>query len=428
MNDRDTLLGDIRVLDLSDEKGVYCTKLLADLGADVLRIEPPCGHPMRDLGPFVHDEPHPEKSLYWFHFNTSKRGITLNLEHADGRAIFGRLVRTADVVVETFSPGYMESLGLAYGTLKEWNPALILTSITPFGQTGPHKDLAGCDMVVQAMGGLMFLAGFPEDPPYRLGGSQAYHSGSVQAAVGTMVALYARETTGVGQHVDVSLQESVLMSLETAVQHYDMRREIRTRIGREEPVVPGIGMYSCADGHVFSYVVAGFGASWDVIVQWMESEGKAGDLKDPKWNEVWDLITNFRQLIALANDPPRLMARLQQFGHIHGLLKEFLAGKTKQQIFEEAAARRIMIVPVQNAKDIVESPQFQALDFLTPVEHPELGRTLQYPGPPYYEISETAWRISRRAPLVGEHNIEVYADELGLTRKQLAALKSAGAI
>jgi crotonobetainyl-CoA:carnitine CoA-transferase CaiB-like acyl-CoA transferase len=198
MSDQETLLGDIRVLDLADQKGVYCTKLLADLGADTIRIETPGGDPMRHVGPFLHDEPDPEKSLYWFQFNTSKRGITLNLETADGREILRQLAGKADVMVETFPPGHLDEIGLGYSNLRQVNPGLVLTSITPFGQTGPHRDFKGSDLIAQAMGGLMYLAGFAEDPPYKLHGSQAYHSASVQAAVGTMVALNARELTGRG--------------------------------------------------------------------------------------------------------------------------------------------------------------------------------------------------------------------------------------
>ncbi len=428
MTGQESLLGDIRILDLTGESGVYCTKLLADLGADVLRIEPPGGHPMRNKGPFVHDAVDPEKSLYWFHFNTSKRGITLDLENADGREIFKKLVKTADVLVETFHPGYLDKIGIGYSVLKTINPNLVHTAITPFGQTGPYRDFLGPDIVAQAMGGLMFLAGFPEDPPYKLGCSQAYHSASVHAAAGTMIALYARDDIGMGQFVDVSLQESVLMSLETAMQHYDMRKEIRQRIGREEPVVPGIGLYPCKDGYVFSYVVAGFGAGWDEIIRWLDNEGMAGDLKDEKWNEVWETITNYKQLVALGNNPAKLMAMLEQFYHISGILKAFLATRTKQQIFDEAAERRIMINPVQNAKDLVESPQLNALEFFSTVEHPELGMTLKYPGAPYYHISDTPWRISRRAPLSGEHNTEIYEKELGLTREELLILKNEGAI
>jgi len=427
MSEPETLLGDIRVLDLADQKGVYCTKLLADLGADTIKIEMPGGDPMRRIGPFFHDKPDAEKSLYWFQFNTSKRGITLNLDTADGREILKQLVLTADVMVETFPPGHLDSMGLGYSVLKEINPRLILTSITPFGQTGPYRDFKGSDMVAQAMGGLMYLAGFPEDPPYRIHGSQAYHSASVQATVGTMIALYTRELTGEGQQVDVSLQESVLMAMETAMQHYDMRKEIRRRVFRP-PVVPGIGLYECKDGHVFSYTVAGFGAGWDVIVDWLDSEGKAGDLRDEKWSEVFELMGNFRALIAMVSDPPRLIARLEQFAHINGIFTDFLAPKTKQEIYESAAQRRIMIVPVHTAKDLVESPQLEALGYFVDVEHPELGMSLKYPGAPYYHISQTPWRISRRAPLIGEHNFEIYEKELGFSREQLAILKQQGAI
>ena len=274
----------------------------------------------------------------------------------------------------------------------------------------------------------MFLAGFPDDPPHRLGCSQAYHSASVQATVGTMISLYARELTGEGQQVDVSLQESVLIAMETAMQHYDMRKEIRMRDGRDEAVVPGIGMYPCKDGHIFSFVVAGFGAGWDVIVDWMDSEDMAGDLKDSKWDEVFEIMSNMQQLVALASDPERLMSFLEGFGHIHGLLKVFLSDKTKHQVFDEASERRIMMVPAQNAQDLVESPQLDALGFFTDVEHPELGRTIKYPGAPNYHISDTPWRISRRAPLIGEHNVEIYEKELGLSREQLNTLKHQGAI
>ena len=409
MGIRDTLLGDIRVLDLTDEKGVYCTKLLADLGADVLRIEPPGGHPTRNLGPFVHHEIDPEKSLHWFHYNTSKRGITLNIANCSGAEIFRRLVKTTDVVVETYPPGYLDGLGLGYEDLKKINPRVILTSITPFGQTGPFRNFEGCDLVAQAMGGFMYPLGFPDDPPCRIGAHQSYHCASIEGALGTVVALFAREDTGEGQQVDVSCQEAGLQA-------------------REAAVIPGIGLYECMDGHIFSYVVAGFGAGWDVIVKWMDSEGKAGDLKDPKWQEVWELITDFKALIALVADVPRLLEKLGLFGHVNGLLVDFLKGKTKQQIFDEAASLRIMFCPVQDVKDLLESPQFNALDYFVDVEHPELGIKIKYPGAPCYEISEAPWRISRRAPLIGEHNLEIYGEELGMSKEQMLLLKSEGAI
>jgi benzylsuccinate CoA-transferase BbsE subunit len=426
MTEQETLLGHIRVLDLADPKGVYCTKLLADLGADVIKIERPGGDPMRNIGPFFHDEPDPEKSLYWFQFNTSKRSITLNVENADGREVLKKLVKTADVMVETLPPGHLEQMGLGYQALTELNPRLILTSITPFGQTGPYRDFKGSDMIAQSMAGLMYLAGFPEDPPNLIYGSQAYHSASVQAMVGTMIALYARELTGEGQQVDVSLQEAVLIAQETAMQHYDMRKEIRRRSARP-PVIPGFGLYECKDGHAYSMVVAGYGAGWDAVVDWMDSEGMAGDLKDPKWDEMWGVVNDLKALIALLSDAPKLMVRLEQFAHISGIYSAFLASHTKAELFDAAAERGIMLAPVQTVKDLAESPQLAALGYFVDVEHLELGATIKYPGAPY-QLSETPWRIHRRPPLIGEHNFEIYQKELGLTREELAILKHEGAI
>ena len=428
MAEQETLLGDIRVLDLSDEKGVYCAKLLADHGADVLRIEPPGGHPMRNLGPFVNDDADPQKSLYWFQFNTSKRGITLNLENKDGQHLFKKLVKTADVLLETYPPGYLHELGLGFDDLKAINPKLVQTSITPFGQTGPYKGFVGSDMVAQAMGGLMFQAGYPEDPPNRVGCSQAYHCAGVQASVGTMIALYTRELTEQGQMVDVSLQQSVLMAMETAMQHYDMRKEIASRTGRDESVLPGLGIYECQDGYVLSFVVSHAGAGWDVIIDWMESEGKAGNLRDPKWNDVFEIMMDLKQLVALANDPEQIITFLGQTAEIQELLKAFLKNKTKHQIFDEASDRKIMMVPVENVEDLVNNPQLNALEFITDVEHPELGRTIKYPGAPCYSISDAPWRISRRAPLIGEHNAEIYEEELKLSTEQIILLKQSGAI
>jgi benzylsuccinate CoA-transferase BbsE subunit len=428
MSEQETLLGDIRVLDLSDEKGVYCGKLLADHGADVIRIEPPGGHPMRNLGPFVDDDPDPQKSLYWFQFNTSKRGITLNLENADGQELFKKLIKSTDVLLETYPPGYLSELELGYDQLKKINPELIQTSITPFGQTGPYKDFQGSDMVAQAMGGIMFLAGYPEDPPNRIACSQAYHCAGVQAAVGTMIALYSREFFGKGQTVDISLQESVLMAMETSMQHYDMRKEIITRSGKDEPVLPGLGIYKSSDGYVFSQIVAHAGANWDVIIDWMDSEGKVGDLKDSRWNDVFEIMMDLKQIVALAQDQEKLAAFLEQVGEIQELYKAFLLSKPKHQIFDEASERKIMIVPVETVEDLVKSPQLDALGFFRDVEHPELGRTINYPGAPCYQITDAPWRISRRPPLIGEHNTEIYGKEFGLSTEQIVLLKQSGAI
>ncbi len=202
------MLEPYRVLDLTGERGYLCGKLLGDLGADVIKIEKPGGDPGRNLGPFYKDIPDPEKSLYWFAFNANKRGITLNIETAQGQEIFKRLVGTADFVVESFAPGYMDSLGLGYSELSRINPRIIMTSITPFGQSGPYKDYKSSDIVDAAMGGILYPCGDPDRPPVQFAPPQSYYNAGVEAAIGTLMAHTYRQTSGQGQHVDVSIQAS----------------------------------------------------------------------------------------------------------------------------------------------------------------------------------------------------------------------------
>ena len=219
-------LGDVRVLDLTGEEGAYATKLLADLGADVIRVEPPAGDPLRRRGPFVHDIPGPERGLLHLFLNTSKRGITLNLESADGRDLFRRLVETADVLVETCAAGYLSSLGLSYEDLCRVRPDLIATSITGFGQTGPHAAWRSCDLVAVAMSGILTLSGFIDRPPYRPVASQAFYSGGIEGAIGTLMALTHRDLTGEGQQVDFSVSACLFQAGEFAT----MRSSVRSRL------------------------------------------------------------------------------------------------------------------------------------------------------------------------------------------------------
>ena len=276
-------LDDIRVLDLTGETGVYCTKLLADLGADVIRIEPPAGDPLRDIGPFWHDEKAADRSLSFLHNNTNKRSITLDIAAPEGKALFEKLVAAADIVVETYAPGYMDSLGLGYAGLCAIKPDIILTSITGFGQTGPHAAYAWSDIVGVAMSGMMNLAGDKEDPPNRPYGNQGYVCASIDGAAGSMMALYHRDLTGEGQHVDVSMQEALDINQETAMLTYDMTKRIATRTGARGLIpidLPGIGIFEAKDGQVFAYLGTPGGAPWTTMYDWMVREGKAEDLGD----------------------------------------------------------------------------------------------------------------------------------------------------
>ena len=276
-------LDDVRVLDLAGEIGQYCTKLLADLGADVIKIEPPSGDPVRDLPPFYHDEADRQKSLYWLNLNTSKRSVTLDLEQPEGRRLFERLVATADIVVESFEPGYLDGLGLGYEGLARIRPDVILTSVTGFGQTGPHAHYKAPDIVGVAMAGIMWLAGDPQDPPNVPPWRQGFISASIIAAAGTLMALYHRDIHGEGQHVDVSMQEALSIAQETAMQSWDMLQSLRNRAGERGMIpvnFPGIGAYECKDGYVFGYVGTPGGAPWSELLDWLIEEGAAEDLTE----------------------------------------------------------------------------------------------------------------------------------------------------
>ncbi len=199
-----------RVLELADEKGVYCGKLLADMGADVIKIEKPGGDATRDIPPFWGSQPDPERGLFFLYTNTSKRGVTLDVTTAKGQGLFRRLAETADMVLETFRPGFLEDLGLGYGDLRELNPRLVFTSITDFGQTGPYRSFKSSDIVAGALGGSMYVTGEEEDPPVKLAGSQAHMMASTYAAVSSMIALYRGAISGEGQHVDISVEEATV--------------------------------------------------------------------------------------------------------------------------------------------------------------------------------------------------------------------------
>lgn len=403
-------LAGLRVLDLANESGAYCGKLLADLGADVIRIEPPTGAPERALGPFAEDVPDPERSLWWWHYQTSKRGITLALDTADGQALFRRLARSADVVLETFPPGTLDGWGLGYAQLSALNPGLVLTSITPFGLTGPHSGYRTSDLVGLSMGGMVSVCGDSDREPVRPPGGQAYHTASNQAAIATLVALYHRDLTGEGQHVDVSVQEAVATILEHTSIFWIYNQYVAPRQGNRHGLRgPGpVGdIYPAADGYVCLAYPEPHQAT--ALLQWLAETLPA----DPRIAGVTDLPLSGRTA----------EQELEMFGAISAHTRQY----TMAELFEESQRRRIPCGMVNNPSDLLDNPQLAARDWFAPVEQPELGRTIRYPGTPY-GFRGTPWRLSRRAPHLGEHNQEIYRDELGLSAAELSLLKTAGAI
>jgi benzylsuccinate CoA-transferase BbsE subunit len=392
-----------RVLDLCDEKGILCTKIMADLGAEVITIEPPAGHATRYRGPFYEDRADPEKSLFFGYFHTNKYSITLNLETPDGQEIFKELVKTADVVVESLPPGDLDRLGLGYRHLRTAHPGLIMTSITGFGCHGPYSTYKASDLIGLAMGGLMYLCGEPDGPPVPPGGLQGFHLAALNGVAGTLIALWHREMTGTGQHVDVSMQAAVANTLETTHQTYDFNGEIRTRFGHRREGAAYI--LPCKDGHIALLCASKLG--WPALVAWMQDEGCGDAVADAR----------------LTDD----IYRFEHDDEVYAALQAFFASKTKQEAYTEAQQRRLPLAPVNTARDLVESPQLHARGFFVDVEHPELGTSLCYPGAPY-TLSETPWRIRQRPPLLGEHNEAIYVHELGLSHDELSALRVSGII
>src|SRR5678815_1664443 len=278
----------LRVLDLSGPLGNYAGKLFGDLGAEVVLVEPPQGSGLRHQPPFLDDRPGIESSLAFAYHNTSKRGITLDLDKGEDQSRLRRLIESADVLIETERPGVMNERGLGYEALSALRPSLVMLSITPFGQTGPYAQYQAEDIVALALGGMLSLGGYPDTAPMRVHGDQAILCANMYGAVAASVCLWQAETTGRGEHIDVSMQESVVMALENAVQFYDLEKTVRRRWAGEQRFA-GTGVYACRDGYVF-LMAGGIGANrfWDRTLQWFADEGMVGveRLHGAEWQTV----------------------------------------------------------------------------------------------------------------------------------------------
>jgi crotonobetainyl-CoA:carnitine CoA-transferase CaiB-like acyl-CoA transferase len=410
------MLSPYRVLDLTDARGLLCGKILADLGADVLQVEPPGGNPARRLGPFYRNEVHPDRSLFWWAYTANKRSITLNPVAHDGRALLQRLVRSADFLIESAAPGECAALGLGYEALAAINPALIVVSITPFGQDGPYAHYKAPDLVGMGLAGFMYVTGDPDRPPVRVGFPHFYLHGSAAGATGAMLAHAQRTLTGLGQHVDVSCQEAVARALANAPQSYALDGAIIARQGSYRQTGAATYMritWPCQDGFVNFQFSGGASAGQSVnnFVRWMAEEGM-GDayLESLDFPSLGYGVVTQEMLDRIV--PP---------------VERFMLCHTKQQLFEGAVARRILLFPVAMPKDILESPQLQARQYFQELTHPALGIPLTFLGP-FVQASATPLRLRRFPPRLGEHNTEIYIDELGLSPEELARLREAGAI
>jgi len=385
------LLSPFRVLDLTDELGFLCGKILGD-------------------------QVHPEKSLYWFAFNNNKRGVTLNLESDRGRKIFGQLVAKADFVLESFTPGILDGLDLGYKALSRLNPRLVLTSITPFGQTGPYSRFNASDIEVLAMSGCMSLTGDPSRAPLRVTFPQSYQWTGSYAAMGTMIAHLQRQRTGEGQHVDVSAQACLLWAFSHAHTFWDLNRHLEQRAGSfmTGRSITGAKMrvfWPCKDGYL-NFIIYGGEAGRktnQALVDWMDSKGMTPEfLKKKDW-KVFNIAEVTQDEIDQMEEP----------------IGRFFQGVTKKEFLEGVISRGMLGYPVSTAREILEDPQLKARGFWQTVDHPELGTSLLYPGA-FAKFSSAECPLRRRAPLIGEHNEEVYVKELGLKSTEMGQLKENG--
>ena len=402
-------LNDLFVLDLAGEIGAYCTKLLADLGARVVHVEPPTGDALRAKGPYYHGQAGPETSLRHFQYNTSKESLTLDLTQAEGAALLRSLAARADVLVEGYPPGYLPGLGLGYDTLAAANPGLIMASITPYGQTGAHRDAAATDLTGVAMGGLLALNGFPEDPPNAPPGLQGYHLASLVAAAGVTMAVCARDfdPEGRGAYLDISMQEAVAISIiqTGSTGFYSIEEYVPRRSGYGTVGGRGRSIYQCGDGKWISFVIPP--PFWDNFFAWLAEEDLLGDLAglqqaDPGWF-------------------------LADMTLIRAAIEQLVLRHDRDTIFHEGQRRRLLVMPVNTVEDLCTDEHLHARGYFVPVQHPALGDTLIYPGAPFV-LSETPWRIAHAAPTLGEHTGRILRDDLGLSPAEIEDLERRGIV
>ena len=415
----ETALPPYLILDLTEGGGMVGGRLLADLGANVIKIESPGGSPSR-TGPYYKNCADPVNSLFWWAYNTNKRGITLDITKAEGRKILKKLVLKADAVLECFEPGYLNRLKLGYTDLCEIKPDIILASITPFGQNGPKAQYRASDLTIWASGAYLYACGNPDRAPTWISFPQAGLFGGAEGAIGTMTAIWHRNNTGEGQHVDVSMQESALSPNLNVLQMWDVSGVEFHRLGGAL-YVPSTGVqqpiyFKCQDGYAMILIQGGnepFISSSARLVKWMEEENMAPDwLVRLNWKLDYDAITMGQQIADGVGEA----------------VERFTLTKTKAELYKEGAIKRqILIAPVSTTRDISEDLQLESRDYWEKLDHVNVEDSIVYCGP-FIRMSETPLKYERPAPLTGEHNDEIYGCELGISREKLDSLKEKGII
>ena len=406
----ETALSGIKVVELGGFIAApYCTKLMADLGAEVIKVEEPGkGDPARSYGPFPDDDPHPERSLLFAYMNTNKLGITLDVKSALGKKLFKELIRDADVLVESNPPRMMEELGLDYDSLSAINPRLIVTSITPFGQTGPYRDYKGVDMIAMQMGGVAYTnpGGGIEDPdnhpPLKAPGHGADFMSGIAGSSAIMAALMNRDFTGRGEHIDISEQEIVLSVGRGEVDSTINKGATPTRLASEGKPVGGRRTVQAKDG--FFTIGLTHNQFWPSIKKAMDY---------PEWMET-EIFEN-----------PQL--RRDNMDALHLLMEEWSKDYTREELYQKfQVENRVPYLQVNTMKDVVSHPHYVERGTFVELEHPQIGK-FKAPGSPY-GFSATPWRIASPAPTLGQHNKDIICSRLGYSKEDLVRMRQFGAI
>ena len=401
------MFDDLKVVELGQGvSAAFCAKLFADLGAEVIKVEPPEGDVLRRRGPFADDEPGPERSGLFAYVNTSKLGVTLDVRSDRGREIFSDLIRNADILIENNSPAWMTAAALRYDDLREQHPSLIMTSITPFGQDGPWRDYLGNDFIVQHTSGIAFHNGArvkdtEAEPPIVIPGYMGEFAGGLAAAAGTMCAFFGRTVDGRGAHVDVALQEALAMHLQVDLARVTYAGQVPSRSASAIPPVPYVGQQPTADGHI------------DFVVRTQEQWRTMLEvLGNPEWGE--------NELFAT------LKSRSQYWEALEPLIQQETRRFPKEQLFRESQAKGVSAAAVNSVADAAEAGHFEDRGSFAEFDHPVLGQ-LRCPGAPI-GFGADVWRIRKSAPLLGQDNREVYGGRLGYSDDELTALAEAGVI
>ncbi len=408
-------LDGVRVVELADGWAANCGRILADLGADVVKVEPPSGDTARSRPPFIADRPGPDRGLWWIALNANKRGVTLDLAHPESHAVLRRLVERADVLLESDGPE-LAAYGVSPAVTSSWNERLIHTTITPYGSDGPLASAPASDLEVTAASGALWLAGDPGRAPVRTTLPQSPFWAGMAGAMGTLFAYLARGVTGRGQHVDTSAQASMVTATPPASVHWDTMREDHERlgqflIGRSIVGAKFRNIWRCADGYI-SFAIQG-GAigrhTGTKLVEWMASRGEVPQILGAVDWQTFDNTT-------LTQD---------QVERLEAAIAPFFERLTRKEFFEGVVSRNMLGYPVSTVEDIEADPQLAARDFWQQVPVPEAGRSVAFPGG-FALFDGERPRIRRPAPRLGEHNAEVYSSELGLGPAELAATRVGG--